>query len=279
LLGRIEHLAGAAARRLVIPTRPGELLVMTSVGFVLCAAQDEAMVSFLAANGDPEPGTRRLIEHVLEPGGVFVDVGANLGLHTLAAAATVGAAGRVIAFEPFVETANLLRRTLAANGHADVCEVHEVALWDSDGNAPLHLGATSGHHSLVMPITRGDEGGEVLVGTRTLDGMLEAGTRVDLMKVDVEGAELKVLAGAHDVIASNPGLILIAELGAAHLAHAGVTLDEWLSAFTDLGLDWRLIDPSTGEIRVIELDDLRTIDDCNLMFARPSRLAAMIGPT
>jgi FkbM family methyltransferase len=276
-LERLSDLSSRLVRRVVIPGRAGHVLVRTAVGYVVVPADDEIMLAYLAEVGDPEPGPRSLIETVLRPGGVFVDVGANLGVHTLAAAGAVGPSGRVIAFEPFPATAEALRSTVAVNGFVDRCEIFELAAWDQPGEHRLLLGATSGHHSLVSPISKGNPDDVVTVRTARLDDVLGPEARVDLVKIDVEGAELRVIEGARGLIESNAELLIIAELGAIHLEHAGTNLEQWLAAFAELGLEWRLIDPVSGALRVADPEELLSIDSSNLLFARPQALAELIG--
>jgi hypothetical protein len=79
------------------------------------------------------------------------------------------------------------------------------------------------------------------------------------------------------VIESNADIVLIAELGATHLDYSGTAVQDWLGAFAELGLEWRVIEPWTGDLQIVELGELSTVESCNLVFARPSRLAAVIG--
>jgi FkbM family methyltransferase len=133
----------------------------------------------------------------LRPGCVFVDVGANKGDFSLLAARLMGDSGKVIAVEPEATNADWIERSVARNGYRCI-EVVRVALADHAGDATLHLGEKSGWHSLVA--TDGvATTGAVTVPTETLDAMLAARgvTRVDVIKIDVEGAEARVFDGAH----------------------------------------------------------------------------------
>ncbi|HVV37371.1 MAG TPA: FkbM family methyltransferase [Acidimicrobiales bacterium] len=146
----------------------------------------------------------------LRPGDVFVDVGANKGDFALFAARLVGAGGRVIAVEPEPTNADWIERSVARNHYANV-EVVRVALAERDGDAVLHLGEKSGWHSLLS--TEGvATTGEVTVPTQTLDAMLAARDvdHVDAIKIDVEGAEERVLAGAAATFSGDhPMLVLL----------------------------------------------------------------------
>jgi len=136
-----------------------------------------------------------LIESVLEPGGTYVDIGANIGIHTLRAARRVLPDGKVIAFEANPRTAARLRAHAAVNRLSNVT-VFDVALSDNPGKAVLKTGAEphagtftleahgQGKEEFEVPLARGDD----LLANIPLPGRA-------LVKIDVEGHELHVLRG------------------------------------------------------------------------------------
>jgi FkbM family methyltransferase len=156
-----------------------------------------------------EPGRVAALRAALEPGMVFVDVGGNKGDFSLLAARVMGDEGRVLCVEPEAENASWIERSAARNHYRSI-EVIAAALAERDGEDTLFLGAKSGWHTLV-------EDPSLVVGTqtvpiRTLDSLLaERGIdHVDVVKIDVEGAEDRVLAGATAAFGGdNPMTILI----------------------------------------------------------------------
>jgi FkbM family methyltransferase len=218
--------------------------------------------------GDLEPGTRQLIQRFLGPGDLFVDVGANVGLHTIAAARAMQGTGKIVAFEPFEETKRLLEKTVWINGFTQIVEIHQAAVSHQRGFEDLFLGATSGHHSLfASEVPR--EFQSVRVPTVRLDEVIGSDEVVSLLKIDVEGAELDVVRGAVGTIVNNYDLALIVEFGALHLKHNGHSPDQWISVFTDLGLSYCAIDESTGVLENITLTQLENVQSVNLFLARP----------
>ena len=268
-LGRVEQYSQASARRVALPVCPGEILVRTEVGFVFCAASDSALLANLIEVGELESGTRHLIERLLRPGDVFVDVGANIGMHTIAAARVVGPSGRVIAFEPYGPTMRLLEKSVWLNGLADVVQLHETAVSDSPGRQLLYLGKTSGHHSLYR-LAPSDSAIEdsIEVPVIRLEEVVEVALPVRLIKIDVEGSELAVIDGCRDLLSAQPGLGIIVEFGRSHMVRAGQVPVDWLQTFRRLGLTYRVIDPVSGQLGVVADEQLIRTYTANLLFAR-----------
>ena len=170
------------------------------------------------AIGRYEPEKFAAVGGVLEPGSCFLDIGGNKGDFALFAAALVGPAGRVVCFEPHPENACWVRKSVELNDF-DNLTVEEVALSDHDGEAELNIGGKSGQHSFEA---RRRNRGSVTVRTVTLDQYLaEAGLeRIDALKIDVEGAEDLVVAGAGKALSRDrPVLFLdVHEIGDERLA-------------------------------------------------------------
>lgn len=264
-LDRIEMME----QRVAINCGQGEILIRTEVGFVLCSTTDYALLACLIDTGDLELGTRLLIQRFLHPGEVFVDVGANIGLHSLAAAKALKGCGKIIAFEPFEPTQRLLGKSIWINGFSNITEIHQAAVSNITGYQRLFLGETSGHHSLFS-LSTSDELSlkTVEVPLVRLDEIILAGQQVDLIKIDVEGAELEVLDSSTSVIMGNPDIALIVEFGPSHLKRAGHTTQQWLDNFTRLGLGYRVINSYTGVLEDWSLEELEKTDSVNLFFAR-----------
>ena len=142
---------------------------------------------------------------VIRPGMTAVDVGANKGDYALMFARLVGPSGRVLAFEPDDRNLGWVRRSVRANGYRNV-ETFPYALADADGEALFNPGRASGWGSLVASRSGVDAEHAVPVQTRRLDSVAaELGIpSIDVLKVDVEGAELGVLRGARALL-SAPG--------------------------------------------------------------------------
>lgn len=270
-LDRVEQYALLSARRAAIHCEPGTILVKTPAGFVLCSDSDHALLAALLENGELEPGTSRLLEQFLEPGDVFVDVGANIGLVSLAAARAMQETGKIFAFEPFPGTRARMERSLWINGLSHMAKVCEAAVSNRNGRSTLFLGRTSGHHSIFALDEAGtDYEHQIEVELVTLDSALPPDQAITLIKIDVEGAELEVVEGATSTLQRNKDVALIAEFGPSHLQRAGHGVDDWLGVFEKLGYSFRRINAETGALENVTRDELLAAESTNLFFARPS---------
>ncbi len=160
---------------------------------------DESPAMRQRVDGRYERAKIAAIRRLLKPGMTFVDAGSNKGDFALIAAHEMGDRGRVIAFEPEPGNCHWIRASIALNAYESVM-LFDLALSDAAGRTPLCLGKWSGWHSIVP---RKKPTASIEVETRTLDSVLaETGDpHVDLLKIDVEGAELLVLRGAERTLA------------------------------------------------------------------------------
>jgi FkbM family methyltransferase len=145
----------------------------------------------------------KLLNNLLRPSMVVVDVGANIGEIAVAAAHRVGQTGRVLAFEPMPLIADRLTEHAESNGLSQL-QVFNHGLFDREDEAPLYVHsalvvdgtANRGLATLYPTDTRSKRTGAVAL--RPLDAVLREQDveRIDLMKIDAEGAEWSVLRGA-----------------------------------------------------------------------------------
>jgi FkbM family methyltransferase len=181
------------------------------------------------------------LDVLLQGGDVVVDGGANIGGFTLVAASIVGPSGAVHAVEAAPATAALLRRSVALNPHVRVT-VHELAL----AAEPGELDFTTFQPGLgIASFAPAREGAVVTVQVTTLDALSAALQRVDLVKLDVEGAELRALQGATRLLAEQRPLLLI-EIEPAHLARQGASPAAVEALLTQAGYEGFSIGPRRG---------------------------------
>lgn len=148
-----------------------------------------------------QPGVRGAIERYLSPGDTFVDAGANIGFFTVVGANIVGPQGKVIAVEMIDETAAILRTHVAINGLANVTVVEQALSQRAGEEIVAHLPVDHvGQATLLAETLHGARTREIRVTTTTLDMITQGLERIDLMKIDLEGAEAMALEGAQDML-------------------------------------------------------------------------------
>jgi FkbM family methyltransferase len=155
---------------------------------------------------------------VLRPGDVFLDIGANAGLFTIDMAKAIPGL-TVFAIEPQPSLAIHIRRSIEANGF-DKVEVLDLLVGSEDGEGTLYLTSHAIHASVVPRERRWRE---LKLRRRTLDGLLREKKLLppDVVKLDVEGSELSVLQGAHDMLAAQqPSLIFEADENMRRIGYA-----------------------------------------------------------
>ena len=180
--------------------------------------------------GERESATLRLFTEAVGQGSVVLDIGAHLG-HFSIVAARRGA--QVVAFEPNPRTLPYLRRNLEANGVADRVRVVERAVGTTAGTATLYTSPAGDQSSLHE---HADADGAVAVEVTAVDSET-TGMRVDVIKMDVEGAEVSVLEGMARTLAdASPRLVLFVERNPAALRRAGHAPEELDAALRTQGL-------------------------------------------
>lgn len=158
-------------------------------------------------NGTYEREQTRLFQEHVRPGATVLDVGAHVGYYTLLSAVLAGPRGRVHAFEPNPHNADFLRRHVRIN-HLGNVTVEQAAVSDRAGTARFDFGTGSGTGHLA-------DAGALEVRTLRLDDYCaQHRLAPTAVKVDVEGAEMSVLAGGRETLARHRPVIFLSTHGA-----------------------------------------------------------------
>ena len=206
-----------------------------------------------------------LLVDAVEPGGCAVDGGAHIGYLTLQLARAVGPAGRVLAFEPNPEVRPALERNLRRNGLADRVRVSPKALGTGPGSAELHI-AGGGDRSCLAPSPAARR--VVPVDVTSLDNELAEAPLPDVVKLDIEGAEVAALSGMRRLLGRDgEAPRLFVESNADALAAAGSSPAELLDLLGSLGyVVWRI---DEGERALVPASAMELGGECvNLACAR-----------
>jgi len=149
-----------------------------------------------------EPLHHKRFKEILKNDSIVIDIGANWGLHTLYTSKLVGKIGKVIAIEPFSPAFRELKWHIAENACQNVVALN-IAIGEFDGEIKMLTKDESAEGVVADCANKADTFlNEFLVKQQRLDTVVRelALDRVDLIKVDVEGAENNVLKGAEQVV-------------------------------------------------------------------------------
>ncbi|MBL7767225.1 MAG: FkbM family methyltransferase [Chitinophagaceae bacterium] len=212
-------------------------------------------------------GLQQWIGQTLKTGDVYVDVGANVGCYTLLAAKRVGATGKVYAFEPVSHTADRLEQNIGLNHFTNI-QVVRKALYQE--NTELTFFLSSDDNVGMSSIHRHDaESGqtEVIQAIKADDFFnQEALSRIDLIKIDIEGAEWFALQGMKETLLKYHPLVVL-EFSDELLSKSGIAPQQLISFFTDLGYTLHQL-TEDGVLIPADLNALGTFE--NVVFKRLS---------
>jgi FkbM family methyltransferase len=214
-----------------------------------------------------ERGTMSVLASLCQQGMTAVDIGAHVGLHTLVLADRVGSQGRVYCFEPCERSCNILRNNLFTNGCKNAT-VRQIAISDYFGTCKFFIHDRELTWSSMYPPANSDSCTEVSVETARLDDVIPIDVKVDLVKIDAEGAELGILDGMQRIIAQNPAIQIILEFGPTNIVRAGRRPEDLIRKIRALGFSIRRIDETSGQLAPAIDEELLSAYSVNLLLSR-----------
>lgn len=224
-----------AHRKLMVSEEAERLVITDYPNFRVYTSSDDLSVGTAVAAGQYEPHVQSVFQEYVKPGAVVLDVGANIGFFTMLSASLVGPQGRVIAIEPNGRNVRLLEASRRANGF-DQVEIHNVAAHTEAGVLVLNTSYSNGTvtdlsddlHTLMLSEIVPAQSIDAIVGDR----------RIDFLKIDVEGAELKALTGGLKTIQRDRPLIV------SEYSHTGIHGggDAYLTWLINQGYDLTVIE-------------------------------------
>lgn len=188
---------------------------------------------------------RRLLKQFLHEGSVAVDAGANIGIYSVFLSECVGPSGMVYSFEPSPE--NFAHLTKAVCHLANV-QAQQAAISATTGEQLLYVSNDLNVDHRLYPTN--DARQTVSIRAIALDDFFPPGTRVDLLKLDIQGYELHALRGAARVLSDNPRLNLLLEFWPHGLRASGSSPEELHDFMVKRG--FRIMSPAGREFEDIQ---------------------------
>lgn len=243
-LHRLEHLVGLNGATYIGDNR---VLVRVTGGdhtFAFYVHADDKLLSpWIIITGQYEPTLTEHIVNRLRPDSNCIDVGSNFGYYTCLMSKHCPR-GRTIGIEPNRSVYELAVDNVLINVLQDRTEIVHAAIGDQEGEMVIHERIGRSGNSSIAPageafttwMAEPPERTSRVRSTR-LDSLLDRlSGRVDVIKVDVEGAEPLVLAGARDLVARNPRLTIFMEWSPGQIRHAGFDVPQFCEDLALMGL-------------------------------------------
>jgi FkbM family methyltransferase len=227
---------------------------------MLVETRDAAISPWLALDGLWEADVTRWMQETIKPGDVFVDVGANVGYFTLLGGQLVGRGGLVVAVEAHPRLAELLHRNVVINGLYGYVTTWQKAAWSSATELKFHSrlnfagNSSAGSVGEVALGVLGDSEEVIEVAAVPLDDLLGHLPRVDVLKMDVEGAEVHAFVGLSRTLSDNHGIQIMFEWAPAQIESVGNRPEELLDLLEGHGFSFRLVDGRATASRAGLLD-------------------------
>ena len=252
-MSRIALLAAAADQhRGAVPDVSGTVEFETSFGTLYLDASDTVITPGLVAIGEWEPGLTSYFGAYLKPGMTFLDLGAHVGYFSCLAGRLVGPRGLVVAFEPNPRNYELLLANVWRNGLTNVV-CFPWAVSDRSQIASLYLSdGNSGDHRIFA---HGDRK-SVPVRAVALDSLEALRPPVDVVKIDVQGAEEAVFRGAERLLAASPEALVVAEFSVNEATAFGSDPRALLAYYRSLGYQVRAQHPEEREVLALSDDEI-----------------------
>jgi FkbM family methyltransferase len=196
----------------------------------------------------------KVFKKIVKPGMTIFDIGANIGLYTTKASKLVGLEGQVHSFEPDQKNYQILQSKTKEQKNL---KINNVALSNENGQHDLFIDAINpGNHSFSKENLYKNQV-SISVPTTTLDEYVEKNKleKVDVIKIDVQGAEYLVFSGARKTLSKFP-VTIIMEFWPDGIKKVGNNPDDLIKLLHDLGYKFEILKKGYGKKEYIEFNDL-----------------------
>ncbi|AEG50340.1 methyltransferase FkbM family [Sphingobium chlorophenolicum L-1] len=227
--------------------------------------QDYGLSPHLMLDGYWEMPTTEALVQCIRPGMVVADVGANVGYFTILMADLVGSSGKVMAFEPNPAMAERIRRSAYLNGLTERVEIYSVALHDANCPVSFLMPSDEPKNAYISPYEGVELTGGVILDAERLDSRA-AWHSIELLKIDAEGSEERIWAGASGLRQSDRLRTIVLEFQPGRYTDPRAFIENICS--WGFSLEW--IDPALG-IEAVTIEAIlarRPDEDIMLVFRR-----------
>ena len=223
-------------------------------GYLICSnTVDRILASILWKYSSLEDYETLLVRKTIEKGMTILDIGANIGYYTIMMGNYAGEEGSVFAFEPEQNNFRLLEKNIQLNSMSNVYPIQKAI---ADKNGTVNLFINRGHRGDHRIFDSGDKRAFIEVEQTSIDEFTKGMDRVDLIKMDIQGAEYLALKGMEKTIKKNPDLVIVTEFSPHHLKKSGADPLKFLNKLETSGFIIQLIDENKREVGAVSKDKL-----------------------
>ena len=233
---------------------------------ILVYTKDYGLTPHLILHGEWERAIEEAVLRHVPTGGTVVEVGCNMGYHTLAMSEKLGPDGKLYGFEANPDVFRLLRWSLDLNGFLGRAKIYNHAVTEVEGEVQFQFNPIAVGGGNVVENNLGEGNQVIRVPGIPLDQTLADLPKVDLLRMDAEGFEPAILRGAQKLIVRSPEIVIICEWSVPMMA-SRVNLAAHIEWMYSLGFKaWRILSDASCE--PVTQDQLLTIDHCEILFTR-----------
>ncbi|CAA2141972.1 FkbM family methyltransferase [Hyphomicrobium sp. ghe19] len=234
--------------------------------------RDYSLTPHLLLDGYWEQWITNVFRTLVRPGMNVIDIGANVGWYSLLAADLIGQSGRLVSFEANPDLSALTYRNLMVNGFLDRSTVVPSAVYSECTTLEFkiynhYMGSSSIFATSDAAAQFHDSIRELSVNAVTLDSYFPAGTKIDFIKIDAEGAEPFILKGAERLLSENPDIQIMMEFAPSILAGAYGSIEKFHDDLKSYGFTIFRIEHDSS-LAQVTLEELSATPHCDVVLKR-----------
>ncbi len=209
----------------------------------------------LSIRGSYEPNEVEILKKLIRPGDIVLDVGAHIGHHTLTMARLVGTKGKVVAFEPDPFNFVILEKNITANKYSNIVAIKKgIAESTKKEGGIFYYPKDNKAGSMIEDLTK-PKGQTIKIDTVSLDDFIENNldSKVDFIKIDVDGGEHFVIEGMRSTLKKNP-LVLLMEFNPNEMRNSGYNPEKDFELLQSNG--FKIYSLGDNEKEIIEINNI-----------------------
>jgi FkbM family methyltransferase len=217
-------------------------------------SMDRMVAAYLWKFGWLEGYEMSLFHSCLKPGQIMLDIGANMGVYSLTASNIIGDAGKIIAFEPDDDNFKVLKKNILKNEFKNIDPV-PYAVSDKEETIFFETHSlNSGNHQIRKEKT---EHGQTSIQAICLDNFLPENQKVDIIKIDIQGAEFYAFLGMKKLLSNNPNVIIFSEYWTTGLRNLGIEPSLYINLLKSFDFYIYKIDNKNRKLIKLSYDEIK----------------------